>query len=228
MKSRDIVYFIKDSPDNEELRHSLRSLKNFPHKDVWIFGSKPSWVRNVNFIPVEQGYSKWQNTAQSLEVVKETNGLSEDFYIFNDDFYVLNPITHYNYFYNGTLQKRADATLSRFGYSVYGSQLREALEWLKTRNKGTLNYELHIPFLYNLKKLKALDFPDGCWGARRSIYGNFYEVGGKQMFDIKIQDNRQLPLQKWDFTSSSDISFRNGRIGQFIRKKFEEKSEYEM
>ena len=38
-KDLDIVYFVKDTPTNEELRISLRSVaKNMPHKRVWVFG----------------------------------------------------------------------------------------------------------------------------------------------------------------------------------------------
>lgn len=34
----DIVYFVKESESNEELRYSLRSLKNFPRRKVWFYG----------------------------------------------------------------------------------------------------------------------------------------------------------------------------------------------
>jgi hypothetical protein len=34
----DIVYFVKDTQDNEELRYSLRSLSNFPHRKEIIMG----------------------------------------------------------------------------------------------------------------------------------------------------------------------------------------------
>ena len=227
LKECDVVYIVKDSSDNEELRYSIRSLVNFPHRKVWIFGGKPSWVKNVEFIPTPQSGSKWQNTARALEKIKQIDGLSDNFFLFNDDFYVLNKITNYGYFFNETLNKRAEATKSRFGYSVYGQQLRNALEWLKMGNYDTLNYELHIPFLYNKEKLKNLTFPDNCWGARRSIYGNVYKVGGKQKYDVKIANSQGLPLPSWDFTSSSDISFKSGRIGRYIRNKFKEKSSYE-
>lgn len=41
----DIVYFVKESAKNEELRYSLRSLKNFPHGRVWFYGYCPSFLK---------------------------------------------------------------------------------------------------------------------------------------------------------------------------------------
>lgn len=32
----DIVYFVKESRENEELRYSLRTIKNFPHDKVYF------------------------------------------------------------------------------------------------------------------------------------------------------------------------------------------------
>ena len=39
---KDIVYFVKDTDTNEELRYSLRSLANFPHGKVWFYGGRKS------------------------------------------------------------------------------------------------------------------------------------------------------------------------------------------
>ena len=63
----DIVYLIKVDPENdsEELRYSLRSLKNIPHQKVILVGEKPEWVTNVEFIPVAQTKTKHQSYARS-------------------------------------------------------------------------------------------------------------------------------------------------------------------
>ena len=59
-KDFDVVYCVKDDPDNEELRYSLRSLKNLPHQKVWIYGGGPKWLNEeamkmgVNFSQVLQ------------------------------------------------------------------------------------------------------------------------------------------------------------------------------
>ena len=91
-KELDIVYTIKDSPDNEELRYSLRSLRNFPHRKVFIYGGLPSCVNpeSVTFVKVSQDYNdKWTNTASLLIRIAEDENITEDFVWFNDDFFVM-------------------------------------------------------------------------------------------------------------------------------------------
>lgn len=39
----DLVYIVKNSEVNEDLRYSLRSVAKFvPHNKIWIVGYKPS------------------------------------------------------------------------------------------------------------------------------------------------------------------------------------------
>ena len=53
----DVVYCVKELITNEELRYSLRSLRNLPHRKVWIFGGCPKWV-NTEEVEKEQFVSK--------------------------------------------------------------------------------------------------------------------------------------------------------------------------
>ena len=50
----DIVYFVKDTKTNEELKYSLRSLVNFPHKSVWFYGGGPRDLNPDFHIKVNQ------------------------------------------------------------------------------------------------------------------------------------------------------------------------------
>lgn len=57
----DIVYFVKDSESNEELRYSLRSLVNFPHRDVWtndckIVSKEKEWKGNNYLSTVDESF----------------------------------------------------------------------------------------------------------------------------------------------------------------------------
>ena len=63
MSIMDLVYIVKNSEVNEDLRYSLRSVAKFvPHDKIWIVGYKPSWVQNVEYLPVPQNLgSKWKN-----------------------------------------------------------------------------------------------------------------------------------------------------------------------
>ena len=49
----DIVYFVKNTEENEELVYSLRSVeKNFPYNRVWFFGGCPNGLKPDVHIPV--------------------------------------------------------------------------------------------------------------------------------------------------------------------------------
>ena len=50
----DIVYFVKGSRKNEELRYSLRTLKNFPHRKVFFYGEFPDGLVPDRHIHVKQ------------------------------------------------------------------------------------------------------------------------------------------------------------------------------
>ena len=56
LEQLDIVYvFHTDSGDDSELKYSLRSLENLPHRRVFIIGDKPSFeVKNLIYIPLDR------------------------------------------------------------------------------------------------------------------------------------------------------------------------------
>ena len=87
----DFVYIVKESEDNEELRYSLRSISKFyPSNKIWIVGYKPSWIQNVNYIPVKQDCGdKWKNSVNNIIKACESEEISNDFILMNDDFIIL-------------------------------------------------------------------------------------------------------------------------------------------
>ena len=103
----DIVYCLKAGSKGEELKYSLRSLKNLEHNRVWIFGDCPDWVDNVNFVPIQQTRgNKWLNTAGLLKEICDNDNITEDFIWFNDDFFVLKKMDSLNYYHDRTLNRR--------------------------------------------------------------------------------------------------------------------------
>lgn len=232
----DIVYVVKNAIADEELRYSLRTLKNFPHRNVYFYGGCPSWATNIKHIPIRQSGTKWQNTSHMLECIVDNPEISDDFVLFNDDFFVLEPIKELGYYSEGKLKERVDRTwITRYmwekpHYSRYGTLLKDTMEWLEENNYDTINYELHIPMIYNKKKLKKCLklFPNGGWAARRSLYGNIYEIGGEDTSDVKIYSRTDFPKKGIKtFVSTTDDSFANGTVGIYIRKNFSEPSKYE-
>lgn len=228
----DIVYFCKDSPKNEELRYSLRSVeKNFPHEKIWIYGGKPDYIIPDKYVPMVQcQVTKWANVKMLLLSACENDNITEDFYLFNDDFFVMHPVEQVlPPFYDGTLAERIIEIENRSNYTAtsYTRQLRQLLSLLISLNCGRLNYAVHMPMLINRKK--ALDvlneFPET--PMFRALYGNYYNLGGEERKDTKYFTFKKEPDKEVQFISTTDICFNVGLAGEYIRESFPEPCKYE-
>ena len=71
-----------------------------------------------------------------------------------------------------------------------------------------------------IELLNVTDFP-----GFRSLYANYFKIGGKQMCDVKVTSKTKILLGT-NYLSTDDNSF-NGKIGDYIRKQFPKRSKYE-
>ena len=224
----DIVYCLKNGETSDELRYSLRSLKNLPHRNVWFYGGCPTWATNVHHVYANQTGTKWQNSTRMLYAASLNENITKNFVWFNDDFYVWNPVKKLEYWYDRTLEQRAaDFRTPLMDTSRYGLLLLDVANELKQQGKKTVNYALHIPLVFNRYKFAKMvqKYPQAVPG--RSLYCNEYEVGGKQHDDVKIYDNMSLVPPRSLFASTSNKSFRLGKVGQQIKERFPDLCEYE-
>lgn len=231
----DVVYIVKPSNANEELRHSLRSVAaNLPHRRVVIAGHKPDWVKNVLHIPtLQQNPSKYLNAEENWQAAMNSAGVSDDFILFNDDFFVMHPITEIPAAHRGDL----DDVIAYYSNipSAYLSNMQATKEVLnKLAFTDLKSYALHIPMVMNKERRKllqaivALANPMHLDTQMRTLYGNFWRVGGVQMDDVKVNGVGDKFNTKSTFLSTSDQSFRRGEIGKFIRERFNTKCKYEV
>lgn len=230
----DVVYVVKDTPENEELRYSLRSLKNLKGiRKVWIFGGCPNCVNKdiVNHIPMKQtGNTKWAKSNSSVKEACQLEAISENFILFNDDFFVMKKIEELDYYYHGTLDSRVKEIIGRnvgWRTSGYARRLIKESISLQFMGKPALNYAVHIPMIFNKKQTLDLfeKFPRKI--ISRAIYGNYYEVGGIDTEDVKIYQLDEKPSEDSVFLSSTNVSFAQGEVGKYIRRKLKGKSVYE-
>lgn len=231
----DIVYFVKDEPTNEELVYSLRSVeKNWQYRSVWFCGGCPKNLKPDQRIDLEQqGTSKWNKVRDMIARVCQNKDITEDFWLFNDDFFILKPTTEdMPPQYNGELVPYVERIEKRQGHSDdYTMRLRCASEALEKAGKTTLNYEVHKPMLINRKKaLEVMEaFPKT--PAFRSLYGNYWQIGGVSKHDMKIKVKKYGKMHNvenyWEFVSTSDTSFNEGEVGEFLRRRFTERSRFE-
>lgn len=234
IKGLDVVYVIKDAIYNEELRYSLRSLeKNFKGiNKVWFYGGKPMYFHPDKQVIVNQkGPTKWDNVRNMMRSIAENDDITEDFVLFNDDFFVMKPVETlpaYRYKTIESLCEWVEKQRNLNHPSSYTNNLRDVAEELKEAGLPTYNFALHLPIIINRKKLlEVLErFPNT--KSPRSVYGNAYLVDGAVVRkDVKIFRSQDMPPEDTDYISTEDYVFANGRVGKMIRAKFPDKSRWE-
>lgn len=232
LKDLDIVYMVKDAIYNDELRYSLRSVdKNFPHNRVVFIGGKPMYLHPDKQIVINQkGKTKWDRVRAMLELVGKNDNLTENFVLFNDDFFVMRPMMAMPTFVYGTLEQLCKRIEQKNGRkpTPYTLKLEKTIKALERDGLPTHNFELHIPIILNRKKLLQIieKYPD--IKGTRSLYGNTYLTDRMYyMKDVKIFDTKTEPNMANIFLSTEDLSFSNGEVGKYIRSAFPNKSRWE-
>ena len=218
----DVCYVVKDTPENEELRYSLRSLQNLPNvRNVWIFGGKPDFlVEKYHKRSFDQDGTKWENSAKIFWEIINDEDITEDFYLMMDDVFIMQPIKEFvNY---------SKTSMETHRHSVYYDEKRNVCTWLKAHHKPFRDFDLHRPFLYNRTKVKELypRYPkQNCF---RSLYGNWYEIPTETHRDCKVFSVGRYVSPSDDVCiSTTDKSFRKGQVGVMVRKCFPTPSIYE-
>ena len=231
----DIVYTLSNNYDREELKYSLRSLANLPHGRVFFVGGCPTWVQGVTHIPTVQNGTKYKNTTHNLITACNDPRISANFILFNDDFFVLEPIkapTKELNLYNGTVQSVLDKLNERYDtptpYMSGMSQTKEFLAILGVTDPKS--YELHIPFVLNKKKfLKIFDLPGvseiPCFH-KRTVYGNLYLNGGTNTPDVKVFIRDGFMPNPGKFLSCDNAGF--SIVYNYLQTRFPHKSQYEI
>lgn len=227
------MYFVKEGVVNEELRYSIRSVaKNMPHKRIWVFGGCPQFITPDVKVRVKQvGNTKWDNVRTMFEMACNNKEITDDFILFNDDFFVMKPTNKVEPLYRCSLEdhiKLLEANNNHQPYP-YSKLLRECNAELSRLKKPQLSYELHVPFIFNKKKLLKLieKYPD--LHCTRTLYGNYYNIGGERANDVKIFNHKPtFDYQNSRYLSTDDgIVNVNSDIWWYIKKQLKEKSEFE-
>lgn len=234
----DIVYVVGPGTRNDPLYYSLRSIANLPHDRVWIAGYQPPWVQNVTHIPVQQGPGKHANTWANWRAIAESG--PENFYLFNDDFFVMQPVETVPVWHRGPLGKaiagylntpaltnwRRRAEAARTGLVQLGHQ-PASLSWYELHTPMPMNRTLLVAALADLDKVRDRAH---LYYAKRTWYGNHARIGGTERADCKTQrtDNRHLDEDRFTpFLSTSDRSWR-GAAGDLVRATFTQAGPYEI
>ena len=228
-KLNDVIYILKPEMDTEELKYSLRSLEaNFPHKRVWFVGGQPKGFKPDKALPHKQsGANKWEMIRSSMLKAAADPELTEEFFLFNDDFFIMKPVKgKFVNYADRTLTWRIEDLRKEFPWlNNYGRTLVKAREELKCQGKPEVNFEVHVPMLFNKALVPTIL---KCSSPQmRSIYGNVNQVPYIQHDDVKIYDLETVPTEA-TYISTNDNVFQNGAVGKYIRECFPNPSRFEV
>ena len=208
----DLVYICKNG-NNEELRYSIRSaVENFPHNDVWVIGGRPSWYSG-NFIRVIDEGNKFDNIKKCISVIPSIEKISQDFVLMNDDFFFLKYIEKIPVYHGGLLKDKIDKYFE-LGSRKYPRLLLKTFTDLSGQGiKNPIDYDIHVPMVMNKtmldESIQKAYFP-------RSTYGNFHQIGGQLISDVKAYGAKSpLTSRSHDFLNT-DSEFVSTEDSSFI------------
>lgn len=194
---------------NEELRFALRSLENLPHRDVWIIGGMPDWVRGVHFFEYPRAFTKHETTTQHIRTACTHPEISDSFILMNDDFYIMKRLRSLPVLNRGRVRDVIAEHEQRDINSTYVRGMRATLARLEQYGyENPRSFELHVPLtVHKQAMLEALDL---CAGIdvihKRTAYAAVAGLKGRTIRDVKVNATGD-PIPSGQFLSSSDDSF---------------------
>lgn len=187
----DVLYYIGSGSrhNNMELRYSLRSLEKHC-KDVdkvWIVGNKPAFLRNVEYIWIEDKY-KWHTNACLKTKAAIDAGISQEFLLMNDDFFMTADFEakNYPYFHKGDMTDAKD--------NEYKKVIANTKQYLESIGKPIKHYGVHCPMRINAENYKSLEKYYFEPMSIRCLYGNLF-AEGRQTKDCKGKDFKKSPTK---------------------------------
>ena len=228
MEKYDIVYILKNDISTDEIRYSLRSVEaNLPCRKVWIYGGKPKGIEPDEYVRVYQtGDSRYDKVTNTIRKVCMNDEITDKFWLFNDDFFVMQKAEDTTPKASGTIAERVQYIIDRHGFkSKYAKRLEHTAEILRSNGYDTICYAVHLPMLIDRRiALEALDrFPGE--PMFRCIYGNYAKEPADIGPDVKVFGNED-PLKNTVYLSTDDAAFQNN-AGRYIRGAFPDPSRWE-
>lgn len=230
MDKYDVVYILANGIKSDEIIYSVRSVvENFPYNRIVFYGGKPKGIEPDIYIEVEQiGFDRYDKVNYTLNKICAADNLTDNFWLFNDDFFIMKPIEELPHAFRGTMEHRINNLNFIYGPSGgYIKAMKTTKDYLMCNGFDTLDYALHIPMLIN-RELGAKTLEEHPnQKLFRPLYGNINKLGGVQMDDVKVYRTGDEPDKDSPLLSTKDNSFKYGLVGEYIRDIFDKPCKYE-
>ena len=238
---KDIVYFIgANQPEGEfEFKYSLRSLRNLPHRKVWIMTppSPPQWLQNVEWISWPQQFEKQLDISEKYKALTRVEeDMTDEVIVMDDDFYITEPILDVPLMYNTSLEAMTSIQANDYLTNAHGFALHNSLRLLREHEIGwPIGASLHVPFPITRSQL-PVHLEDGHgpyeW---KSIWLNWAMTKLKKEATLINGDAKVMTAPELlrvlnsglGYLSSYESDIEKTAIVPYLEAEFPEKSEYE-
>jgi hypothetical protein len=151
------IPYVKEFAQGNELQLALRSYAKYfkENFNMVVIGDSEPWMNElVEVIECERiGKNPPIDIANKMLLAIESNLVSEKFIWANDDQYLVSPCMMADFEilkYTGQLQGQ------NFGSDLYQQNKKRTYEYLKGNDMPTLDFSIHLPFVFEKQKLKTL------------------------------------------------------------------------
>lgn len=222
----DVIYPYLAAPGDFELRYSLRSLSNLPHKRVILAGDRPGITSDkVMHVGVQRIPDRYRSSTTNIMRALEAAGTTGDFVVMHDDIFALEPWA-YRHEHRGAV---SEYMTSGGAMGPYRRALRSTYEILRAHDVDEpLFFGMHTPAVYDAGRFADLvrEFR-GQRYLTRTLYHNLFPQPGVRREDVKLKQwNGDAPPV--GILSISDEVGRNPRFRSWIEARFPVPSAYEL
>lgn len=213
-----------------ELKYALRSIEKYLSgwDDLWVIGDAPLWYTgNRLFI---QDYAGKREFSVYNKLLKACDLVEDDFIYWNDDHFLLKPlhVSEIKYWHNGSLKDDMDKS----GSARNRLSKQNTIELLEKRGATWLNYDIHVPIVFNKTDFKNIFKDLQQEVVIKSLYANSWEPlpGSEFMEDCKISGDFTEDYildrikDRLFFSSGTMLS---GAMINILEKLFPEPSKFE-
>lgn len=230
-KNTDVVYPVKLTRNgNRELRLSLRSLSNIPHRNVYIIAPQHiEWLsKAVRFIQYPDDYISYENVNRKLLRACAAD-ISDNFIFMNDDIFIMKPMKHIPYYAQSDSLNTRYEEYKKTGLGSYANDLAYAKQYLESRGESIIDFETHSPIVFNKELLVPILHQNIRIGHRHALYGNLTHQEPTYIKDFKLYftDGKIDPKQPI-ISTIEDAFTRNCGVSRYLENKFANKSIYEV